>query len=59
MTRRKYALPQTRPQNRPDIQHHRELTRLLARLVATRWRQMHASPRASGAQPRKGFSRHK
>jgi hypothetical protein len=37
----------------------RDLARLLGRLIATRWRQMHAAPHVLRGESPKGFTRHK
>lgn len=59
MPRRPHARPQHQSHHCPDGHHHRDLVRLLARLIAARWRQIHAAPRITRPRPRKGFTRHK
>lgn len=59
MTQRKHVRPTHHRDRPPDGQHYRDLARLLARLIAARWRQIHAAPRVTRPRPRKGFTRHK
>lgn len=57
MPHRSHAHSQHQQDGRLNGQQYRDLTRLIARLVAARWRQLHANPRPRRG-PRTGFRHH-